>query len=421
MDVSNNAFLQEVKRTRAYHNKQKDDSYNIFRVLGVFQTEVVMCRMLADLLNPDGSHGRKEVYLKSFMEQVLKRKLPDEELKTVHVYVEYPIPGRKRIDLVIRGQSCFIPIEVKMEAPDQNNQCYDYYQYACRMDENTQMVYLTRNGDYPAEYSLCSADGKDMLPEDKLLCISFSKDITGWLEEILSKETGSMKPVLQQYLDAICEFTADENELLYQEIAEISLASECSLRTALDIGNSVHTIKVKLVNYVMKELETQMERLNDELEFERENRFHYWEYPAHEYGGINYVIKQAVLTKGRELWLRIDFDDREGTLYAGLCVFDTKAEGEDGLGCEVDCIDKKLERELRQYITPQVENSYAWWYTWWYLPTGSNSLQADRKYIPNFISMNEAAIRLADEKKRRVFAEECVSMIKEKLVKIKKS
>ena len=32
-------------------------SYNVFQVLGIQEKEVVMCRFLADLLDPQGAHG----------------------------------------------------------------------------------------------------------------------------------------------------------------------------------------------------------------------------------------------------------------------------------------------------------------------------------------------------------------------------
>ena len=39
-------------------------SYNVFRVLGIQEKEVVMCRFLADLLDPQGDHGCGVLFLK---------------------------------------------------------------------------------------------------------------------------------------------------------------------------------------------------------------------------------------------------------------------------------------------------------------------------------------------------------------------
>lgn len=50
----------------------KKADYNVFDVLGVSRKEVIMCRFFADLLNPDGAHGYGILFLKTFLEEVLK-------------------------------------------------------------------------------------------------------------------------------------------------------------------------------------------------------------------------------------------------------------------------------------------------------------------------------------------------------------
>ena len=41
-------------------------SYNVFQVLGIQEKEVVMCRFLADLLDPQGDHAAGILFLKTF-------------------------------------------------------------------------------------------------------------------------------------------------------------------------------------------------------------------------------------------------------------------------------------------------------------------------------------------------------------------
>ena len=53
-----------------------------------------------------------------------------DELATARVYREYMIDENRRIDLVIETNRKFIPIEVKIFATDQPEQCFDYYQEA---------------------------------------------------------------------------------------------------------------------------------------------------------------------------------------------------------------------------------------------------------------------------------------------------
>ena len=46
--------------------------YNVFDILEINAKEVIMCRFLADLLNPEGQHGCGILFLKSFMQDIRK-------------------------------------------------------------------------------------------------------------------------------------------------------------------------------------------------------------------------------------------------------------------------------------------------------------------------------------------------------------
>lgn len=100
---------------RHMEKKQNDKrEYNIYKILHVTNNEVLMCRVLADLLSQNGSHGMGSVFLQVFLKNILEMDVSDEALQEAHIYKEYPIMNDRRIDLVIRLKSVFIPIEVKI-------------------------------------------------------------------------------------------------------------------------------------------------------------------------------------------------------------------------------------------------------------------------------------------------------------------
>ncbi len=124
--------------------------YNIFDVLDIKAKEVVMCRFLADLLSPEGQHGCGILFLKSFLQEILKEYcISDELLAHTDIFREYVIDNDRRIDIVIKNIDFFVPIEVKIYAGEQEGQCYDYFEYA----KDAPIIYLTRFGDVPSEYS----------------------------------------------------------------------------------------------------------------------------------------------------------------------------------------------------------------------------------------------------------------------------
>jgi hypothetical protein len=56
-----------IKQNTENVNLLKTKDYNIFSVLQIQSKEVLICRMIADLLNPRGQHGAGAEYLKIFL------------------------------------------------------------------------------------------------------------------------------------------------------------------------------------------------------------------------------------------------------------------------------------------------------------------------------------------------------------------
>lgn len=172
-------LLQEVSAiSKKYDliNQKTGGYFNVFKIANIVTDEVTICRMLYELLSPTGSHYQGITYLKLFVEKVLKIQMSESELASAAVYREFSIDENRRIDIVIRTKERLVPIEVKVYAEDQDNQCYDYYQKAI----NSNLFYLTRHGDFPSDYS---ANG---LTDKQVTAISFSDDILNWLGKCLS-------------------------------------------------------------------------------------------------------------------------------------------------------------------------------------------------------------------------------------------
>ena len=76
MNNINNAvdLLEKAKailHLRSQQPKKTGDDFNIFAVLQL--NEVDHCRMLFELLDPKGSHGMGDCFLRSFFDMVLKK------------------------------------------------------------------------------------------------------------------------------------------------------------------------------------------------------------------------------------------------------------------------------------------------------------------------------------------------------------
>lgn len=428
-------FLLECKQITAQHTearKNRRRTYNIYQLLDITDKEIQMCRILADLLDPDGVHDEGIKYLKVFFDTVLHIDLPDSVLRGAKVEREYPIINKRRIDIVIDYQGGFIPIEVKINAEDMKSQCYDYYHFARKTDPDTFVVYLTRNGCMPSAYSLTGEKG-DRLDEKYIHCISFEGDILSWLDKIKRIADENMVPMLEQFEGAVLDFLYSEGESYKMDLSEKILESSSNLRTAIAIADSLNFAKAELMKRLFQEFENQMEPLLKKYNLEPEMKskwYHYKDMATEDYyaykrnttyPGLNYVISSVNLGGGLSLWLRIEIEYR---LLGSLCVFNYAANSDNGyeIGNQCDDISDALWKKLRGIILlPEEKSNDGWSIIWRFLPTGTDIPRGTNEKVPDFKVMNEAAIELADDDKRKEFVARSIKVIEEKLLSLIKT
>lgn len=402
--------------------------YNIFNVLEVTGKEVVMCRFLADLLNPEGRHGCGILFLKSFFNDVLKEyQINDTLLAHTNVIKEYAIDDERRIDIAIYNTRFFIPMEVKIYAAEQAGQCYDYYAYAKKSDENTRIVYLTRYGSMPTEYSRRDRNSDELLPVDKIKCISWEKDICEWLTALLTQLNGPVKSLVRQYIDAIRFIANGKDNRIMEKSLEVLYESPDFFNAGIQIEKSMKAAKLRLMQLVFDDFKAEMDKIAPKYGLEPENQFHYYSYEdikRHEkfydtagstYPGLNYVVSIAKFKEANlQMWFRIEIAEN---LYAGITLFDTDAEPRFGYsaGYEVDSISSELIDEAAKYLNKDIIMPTGWWFTWCY----PNGKYQDQYYtdVPDFKAMNLCAVSLVDSQKRIKFVKNSVRVFEEHLLK----
>ena len=139
------------------------------------------------------------------------------------------------------------------------------------------------------------------------------------------------------------------------------------------------------------------------------------------YPGLNYVISSVNLGGGLSLWLRIEIEYR---LLGSLCVFNYAANSDNGyeIGNQCDDISDALWKKLRGMILlPEEKSNDGWSIIWRFLPTGTDIPRGTNEKVPDFKVMNEAAIELADDDKRKEFVARSIKVIEEKLLSLIKT
>lgn len=400
--------------------------YNIFEVLGIESNEVRICRFLADLLDPKGKHGCDILFLKLFMDMLGGdfQIYDDSLLKNTTVFTEYPIDNDRRIDIVISNAKVFLPIEVKIYAGEQKDQCHDYYTYAKTHHNSDKLIYLTRFGSFPSDYSTCGDD--EVISHTQ--CISFASDIRGMLEKsLLEINNPFVKMLVELFLDTIKKHSDPlwkEKEDMFEELyknkdyfcaaveLEKHLGELKKSKTAL-IMKLMSKLEIKITNECKSYFDSSGTDKNINWEHYYLNcTDRFYDSKKSTFPGFAYSLKTIVLgEKKLDIQFRVEIDNN---LYAGIFIYDLSAEKEYVLTNK----EKNLVSLISEIINGEIEENGCW-PSWEYLPIGTKDINSDidennkgSDIVPNFKEMNDAALKLADEGEMDSFVDKCVDIIK---------
>lgn len=296
-------YVNEDKQHRA-EAFRRGECYNVFNVLGVDNQELSHSAFIAALLNPRGSHGMQDAFLKAFIDTIAHSGTKP-ELDTAHakVYTEYNIGNTTettggRIDILITDHSNTgsnkghaIIIENKIWAADQPNQLVRYHNYA----PEATLLYLTLNGDEPSEQSR----GNLNAPNGDYQCISYRSDIIGWLQQCakLSFDKPRVRETINQYIDLLQQLTNQNTMEQDKEQLIQLLTNKENLEQACAIADTMPAAKQYLVETTLRE-QLQDDRYEiTECTYDRGN-----------YGGI------SLRPKGwKHCYIKFEFEISHGT------------------------------------------------------------------------------------------------------------
>lgn len=372
--------------------------FNIFDILNLQADEVRICRLLRELLDPHGCHYQGTLYLTLFFKHVLKMEhhFSESDYQNARVDREYLINGNRRVDLMIRFKQIRIPIEVKIYAGEQENQCKDYLGQAMGAD----LYYLTIDGELPSAYS----SGVNRGICDRIKPISFKNEIIRWLEECLKNTDGrrlvSVCEIIRQLMESIRRMTNTMEESKEKEVVEIISESGKNIKTAMMIEESLRYAKTAMILKVFEELEQKIaerfvflgERRKDVICDYASMAKSFYDNKKSSWPGLTYCCKKNI-KENTDLCFRIEIDHR---LFCGFCTPEkNKNAGELFMENEI--------RKLLNFDDVQELTKTNWWIHWEYLP---GKLEA-----PNFKDANEAWLGLFDKQTFDQFIEICMDKI----------
>ena len=194
------SVIVSKEQTAAQEKYLRGESFNMFEVCGVNNYEVSHSAIIAELLNPRGTHGQCLIFVEEFIKSI---NLQDFNFKLdgVTVTTEMVTPNG-RIDIVIsnNNQQAFI-IENKIYACDQWEQLKRYDDFAkTKYTNGYKILYLTLGGSNPSDEASKKVEHTT---------ISYKHHIVDWLSQckLLAMDKPVIRETLSQYIQHLKKLT----------------------------------------------------------------------------------------------------------------------------------------------------------------------------------------------------------------------
>lgn len=243
-----NVILQKEK-VRKEESRKRGERFNVFEMLGVAHYEVTHSKIIAGFLNPQGSHGQGNLFLRLFLQTIETEGKINIDTTNAKVYTEYDT-GDGRIDILIEDNIGHgIVIENKVYAGDQPEQLKRYNNFAKEKygEGNYMIYYLTL---YGHEASGDSANGI------AYKCISYYEHIINWLQ-LCIHECATMplvRETLVQYLNHIKQLTNQDMDSMNEEkLMELFDSSE-KWSAFIGLSNMKNQLLDRLKSRLLNEL-----------------------------------------------------------------------------------------------------------------------------------------------------------------------
>jgi hypothetical protein len=230
--------------------KETGELFNIFSITKIERCEEnTHSAMVAELLNPQGSHGQNDKFLIEFLKVVMPEpECPFTETKKARVLTEQSFIGLGKVDILIVLDNHAFIIENKIDALDGEKQLQRYKEILNTYFKGKKghLIYLTKYGSAAEKYSLGT------VKDDEYQRISYKKHILTWLDSCIEtlKTPPTVEKVeyaLKQYQDLIKKITEQSmthelNKELKNGLVEILIEGN-NLKYAQKISNLIQDAK----------------------------------------------------------------------------------------------------------------------------------------------------------------------------------
>ena len=238
-------LLSLAKTIRHYEEaltRANGERFNLFEILHVGDYERTHTLMLTELLNPEGSHGQRAVFLQHFLTEI---GINDFTSESARVESEVFIGLHGRLDIKISHQNHHsIFIENKIYADLQKDQLIWYHKY----DHKAKLLLLTLEGDDPTDWKTNTGYNADF--KGIFRPISYKFHIVRWLESCRKEAATvpSVREAITQYIHLIQRLTQQNTSTrMNEELIKAALQDKDTYLAYAELRNADWAIRSKII------------------------------------------------------------------------------------------------------------------------------------------------------------------------------
>ena len=357
------------------------EDFNIFSILRIKRKEVIThTPMLAELLDPHGSHHQGAAFLKLFLETCVKQKEPGNVQQETAFYNKpesFRVRSEERPDqaqfdiLLEKDKEACIVIENKIGAKDQISQLNRLYQDASKRfrDSQIRLIYLTLDGSLPSKESLKAKTGQVRdLSLDEVKLISYRKHIISWLEECMKlhevQRITPIREILFQYRDLLKQLTGQSTNTRYSMDLTKLLTKDKNYKLIPDLEQALLELKVQtqlkfweeLADVIPTKIDKSSLHANQEKEASEDNiRRYYTGSRERLWYGTTFKL-DSFSSRQPEIALRVELGIGGWVVFYGFILF------EDGKRVK-SCDNKKFNSHAEKLPEDDFTRNN-WWLGW---------------------------------------------------------
>ena len=249
--------LQSYRETKRYMDRFLSTDFNVFN--RIEHKENPLSDIIADLLNPDGSHGQQRIFLNAFLRQInTNGGLLEQPCKVRRESFFFQNESdRGRIDILVTFDSGFrIGIENKLGTGEGDDQLLRYRDALDRVSNGQfRLIYLTPDGGPP--------DSISPEEENRLLLRSYRSDFLEWLRECVQLcESDKFRWFLRDFMDYIPTMIEGRRQMPGEK--DIIIRHALERRENLEMTLGIHFAGDELCKRLIKDFLMKLRNYLDE-------------------------------------------------------------------------------------------------------------------------------------------------------------